>query len=320
MRRFGTGALVVVSTVLLVAASFGWWANRDLLDSERFSDSTVEVLQQTSVQDALTAFITQQISDAAGRNLRLAQPIISAIVREVVTSAPFQKVFEEALTEVHAAVVDGNAEDAVVNLSGVVGDVRAALKQIAPDLADNIPTQRQIEFRVLDRTQLRVIDRITSLTRTVTVVLTVLALLGYAVALAVSARRWRTLAFAGWSVLVGFGAVLVLQVAGRFAVGLAVPDQVDASAAQDAYGIVSHFMLVCAIVLGVVGLLVALVAGWTDRNGGWQIARGHAVAGARWFRTQVGTTTPADRAAAGAGAARPGSAVAAAARGEVGSV
>jgi len=318
MRRFGAGFLVVVSTILLVAASLGWWANRDLLDSQRFSTGTVKVLQQTSVQDALTEAITDQISDAAGRDLRLAQPIIAAIVREVVTSTAFQKIFEGALTEVHGAVVDGSAKDAVVNLTEVVGDVRAALKQIAPDLADKIPTQRQIEVQVLDRTQLDLIDRVTGLTRTVTVVLTVLALVGFAGALTLSSRRWKTLAFAGWSVLVAFGFVFVVQVAGRVAIGIAIPNEIDAKAAQDAYGIVSHFVLTTAIVLGIVGLLTALAAGWIDRNGGWSVARDHLRRGARWVRAQVPATG--DGAAAPATGPGAGSTVAAAARGEVTSV
>ena len=80
MRRFGAGVLVVVSTVLLVMASFGWWADRDILDSKRFSSNGVEVLQQPSVQDALTAFITERISDdGSSRSRRIPGVSVSRI-------------------------------------------------------------------------------------------------------------------------------------------------------------------------------------------------------------------------------------------------
>ncbi|MEI8001735.1 MAG: hypothetical protein WCI50_10310 [Actinomycetes bacterium] len=290
MRRFTSGLIVVLATVLLVVSTFGWWANRNLLNSQRFATGTTKVLQESSVQDALTATITNEISRSAGRDVRLAEPIIAAVVRGIVTSDAFQHVFATALTHVHEAVVNGGAKEAVIDLSHTVDDVRLALKQIAPGLAEKIPSGRKIEVKVLDRTQLGLVDRITSLTHTVTVLVTVVTFALLALALAISPRRWRTLAFVGWSMLVGFAILLVVQVTIRIAIGIAIHTQVNASAAQDVYQVMTRGLVGAAIALGVVGLLIGLLGGWIDRHGGWSAFTRALGSGVRWLRSHAART------------------------------
>src|SRR5262245_26772396 len=164
-RRILASILVVIGALLLLLSSFGWWADRFFLNSERFTDSANKILDQEEVQDALSFAITQQISEQSGSNLSLAEPVIETIVREIITSEPFQKIFDAAVFRAHHAVVEGGARQMVLDLSESVDKVRAALRPIAPNLAKKIPKGETVEVRILSKTQLDTVYDITNIVK-----------------------------------------------------------------------------------------------------------------------------------------------------------
>ena len=70
-RRITASVLVVLGALLLLIASFGWWANRYFLNSDRFSAKASQIVANEDVQDALTAAITNKISQQSGRDIRI---------------------------------------------------------------------------------------------------------------------------------------------------------------------------------------------------------------------------------------------------------
>src|SRR5262245_45950984 len=164
-RRILASILVVIGALLRLLSSFGWWADRYFLNSERFTNSAHKILEQEKVQDALAFAITQQISEQSGRNLSLAEPVIQTIVREIITSEPFQKIFDAAVLRAHHAVVEGGARQMVLNLSDSVDNVRSALRPIAPNLAKKIPKGETVEVKILSETQLDTVYDITNVVK-----------------------------------------------------------------------------------------------------------------------------------------------------------
>lgn len=292
-RRIGASILAVLTAVLLLLTSLGWWADRYLLDSRRFTDSSNKVLDQQDVQTAFAVAITDQISNAAGTDLRIVQPFISSIVSGVVQSDQFQNVFDAAVYRAHRAIVGGGARNAVLNLSDVVDRVRAAIEPIAPNIADKIPEGEQVRLRLLDKTQLNTVYDTLNFVKDAVIVLTILTILCFAGALALSPRRWRTLALTGWVVFGVFVVRLVLQRVGRGVVGglTGVPEY--SSAAKSAYQVVLHGLAVQTVVILVVAVVVAVFAGWTDRHGGWAGVVATVKRGGAWARAQLPSRTPA---------------------------
>src|SRR4051812_3477448 len=197
-RRILASILVVVGVLLVLLAGYGWWAKRYFLDSERFSAKATKILDQQDVQDALAFAITDQISSKSGRDLSLAEPVIQSIVREVVGSDQFQRIFDGAVERAHHAVVEGGAHEMVLDLSETVDQVRGALEPVAPNLAAKIPKGETIEVRIFDKTQPDTIYKVTNAVKKGVVAITVLAVMFLAAGIALSPRRWRTLALAGW--------------------------------------------------------------------------------------------------------------------------
>lgn len=286
-RRILASILVVLGALLLLVSSFGWWANRYFLNSERFSAKASQIVANEDVQDALTVAITTQISKSAGRDLRVAEPIIGTIVHQVVQSEQFNTVFDAAVLRAHKAVVGGGGRQVVLNLTETLDDVKSALGTIAPNLADKIPPGDQVQVRIFDKTQLDTIYDITNLTKTAVVGVTILALLSLAGGVALSPRRWKTLALAGWVTLGVFAFSLIGVVTGRMITGSFVKRDEFRPGVEAAYRIITRGLIVQAFVIGILGLLVALAAGWIDRHGGWASARAAMGKGTSWARRQM---------------------------------
>lgn len=301
-RRIGASVLAVVAAVLLLLTTLGWWAHRYLLDSQRFTDSANQIVDDQQVQDALTVAITDQISQAAGTDLNIVQPFIGSIVQGVVQSSQFQFVFDQAVYRAHDAIVSGNARSAVLDLSDVVDRVRAAIEPIAPNIAKEIPSGEKLRLTILDKTQLQTTYDTLNLVENVFVVLTLLTVVCFVAALAVSPRRWRTLALCGWVVVGLFALRLLAQRIGRGVVS-GIPDVPQYSkAAGSSYQIVLHGLVVQTVVILVIALVVALFAGWTDRHGGWAAVVATTKRGGAWAKAQLPTRPPAPALAAAGGA------------------
>lgn len=297
-RRVGAAVLAVLGVVLLLASSYGWWAKRYFLDSARFTAKADQILDEPAVQDALAVAITDEISAASGRDLRIAQPFVATIVGEIVESSQFRAVFDAAVSRLHRAVVGGGARDAVLDLSAIVDEVRDALEPVAPDLADEIPSGERVRVTLLDETQLETIYDTTNLIEDIVIGLTVATVIVLGAAIALSPRRWRTLALAGWVTLGVFVVSLLVVRVGRSVVG-SFPDRSEyADAAEAAYRVITRGLVVQGLVFAVMGLLVGLGASWTDRNGGWAAIQRAVRDAVAWIRAQVPRRAPAPAGAA----------------------
>jgi hypothetical protein len=291
-RRIGASVLAVLTAILLLLTSLGWWADRTLLDSDRFTSTADHVLDDEDVQSALAVAITAEISDEAGTDLRIVQPFINSIVTGVVQSDQFHAVFDAAVRRAHRAVVGGGARDAVLNLSDVVDRVHDAIEPIAPNIADEIPSGERLRLRLLDESQLSTVYDIVELVQDLVIVLTVLTVLCFAGAIALSPRRWRTVALTGWVTFGLFAVALVAQRVGRGVVGGITDVHEYSEAAQAAYRVILHGLVVQMAVILVIALLLAVFAGWTDRHGGWPAVTAAVRRGRDWARDQLPERAP----------------------------
>ncbi len=300
-RRILASILVILGALLLLLSSFGWWADRYFLNSDRFSSKATQILDQTDVQDALAFAITHQISEQSGRNLSLAEPVIQSIVREIVGSAAFQGIFDAAVLRAHHAVVEGGARELVLNLSESVDNVRSALRPIAPNLAKKIPKGEKVEVKILSKTQLDTVYKVTKIVKKGVIGITIVALLFFAGGIALSPRRWRTLALAGWMTLGFFAFSIVAVAVGRPITGSFIAEDTYSDAAQSAYKVITRGLLVQGVIFAVLGLLAGLLGGWVDRHGGWAAAMAATKRGGSWMRDQMPKKAPVPVAAAAGG-------------------
>jgi hypothetical protein len=285
LREIVATALLVLGGVGLVVASIGWSLERSVLDTSRFTGTANELLDQRAVQAELTHVIVRQLSREAGTDLRIAEPFLATIVTQVVESDPFRAVFDTALSGAHRVLVDRGTETIILDLTAAYDQIKGPLEQVAPKLAADLPSRRQLEVVLLQRSQLSTIwDAIDEVKRGV-VDVTVAALVLLAAGVVMAIDRWRAVARGAW-IVASAGATLVgaLFVA-RVVVRSSISDGVLADAVVAAVRVITTPLVVQSIVVVALAIVTALAAGFTARAGlgAWRPAVGraaHVLAGA----------------------------------------
>ena len=269
-RCIASIALVVLGAIALVVASTGRWLERSLLDTDNFTNRANAILDRPEIQAELTHVLVRELSKTAGTDLRIAQPFLAGIVAQVVDSDVFRSVFDRALTTAHSVLVDRETGQIILHLTGAYELVRGPLEQVAPKLAAELPSKRQLDILLLKRSQLTtvwdVIDRVERAVEVVTVVALVLLIAGVAL------DRWRALARAGFTIV---GAVVVLLLGllvGRFVLTAQADDQTLSDALRAAYRVLVESLVVQSVIIAVVALVVALLALYVSRHeiGAWR--------------------------------------------------
>jgi hypothetical protein len=254
-RRALVALLLVTAGLLLPFALVGLWTQQVLLDRERFTNLSDDLLDREAVR--------QGIADAVLTDVERTQPVpaaseppIRAGINSALTTPAYRAAFKESLGGVHDQLT---ADDDIVTLDVAPGvnlarsqnaQVAAALRnvQVAP-----IVIARRSEVPILwgavDGAQ-----RIALLTP-----LVVLALL--ALAVAVSDRRWRALGIAG-VVVAGVSLIFLgLMALAKQLVGRTLDQYAGRDAFDAAWDVIARSLANTTLII-VIGALVVGVGGF----------------------------------------------------------
>lgn len=267
-RRALVAVLVVVGCVLAPISVIGIWARNTLLDTNQYVDTVAPLAKDPAIQAAIANRVTQRLVKSVDIEGELKQSLppradfvvpyiasgfesfVHAATLKIVQSDRFQTLWENVNRRAHAqvvAVLEGKGTQTVDTRNGkVVLDVSALIDQVKKRLDDrgitifdNVGKKAPQQFVLFESEQLTKAQSGVRLLKTLTYALPFLALLAFAVAIALSPNRRRTLlraalgfAFAMALVLIVFnlarGAYLdAIENAGRSrAAGAAAFDQV----------------------------------------------------------------------------------------------
>jgi hypothetical protein len=161
-RRMTVAALIVLACVVLTAAVVGLWARRNFLDTDRFVDRAGPLIEEPSVQQALTNRLTEQLMTVVDpqalfaevlpeRGRLLAAPLANAVegfvrdrVESFVGSDQFERLWVGAVRVAHEAavrVLRGESEavaaengQVTLNLLPVVDAVLQRITAASPEI------------------------------------------------------------------------------------------------------------------------------------------------------------------------------------------
>ncbi|HZP30038.1 MAG TPA: hypothetical protein VFC99_13870, partial [Acidimicrobiia bacterium] len=225
------------------------------------------ILDEGDVQHALTQVVVRQLSDAAGADLQLAEPFLASVVQQVVEADAFRTVFDGAVSRAHHVLVTRGSTDFVLDLKQAYGRIKGTLEQVAPKLASQLPSERKLDILVLTHNQLSAVYDTIDQVKRIVEVLTIVGVVSVASGIALSPRRWRALALAGF-VLLGTAVLFLLAlVVGRAVLHSRIGDPVYADAARSVFGVLTRGLVVQTVVIGAVAVMVAVAARFTDRHG-----------------------------------------------------
>jgi hypothetical protein len=293
-RRALPIVLIVLATVIGVLSVFALWAKRQLLETETWTTTSEELIQNAEIQDALSTFIVTTIFDnvdveatlaerlppqvaplagpAAGALRGAADDIALKALEQPKVQALWVEANEAAQSKLIALIEDEG--EFVATTGGVVTlDLRSLLESVTEQLGigaklvERLPPETT-SIEVMESSELEAAQKGVNLLQTGAYVLTALTLLLYAAAVWLAGDRRRTMLRAvGFSFIV-VGAVVLFA---RNAAGGVVVDSLSDVASSDAavsatYEIGTSLMLETGqsiIAYGIVIVLAAWLAGPT---------------------------------------------------------
>jgi hypothetical protein len=288
--------LLVLATVVCVVAALGAWVDRELLDTDQFTTSSVEVLQDPAVQATTAAFLADQLIDgpAIAARLREALPprlaplagplsagageLAERTVLRIMRGGRFQKLWEQSTRLAHRqliAVIED--DDGLLARAGIVFDLRPQLGVLAERLGvTGAASGDKATVRVLRGDQLDTVRKVVDVFQKLRWVAAVLAVVLLAAVVATAPDHARGLINVGIALVVG-GLILLLarRVGGRELVGALSGNGASSEATASMWRILTSLLAQIAgtgIVLGVVCLASGWVAGasaWAGRTRRW---------------------------------------------------
>jgi hypothetical protein len=285
-RRSLATALVVLTAVLLTAATVAGYARRAFFDSDQFADRAAATLSDPSVRTLVGERVTDDVVLSHQEDLLAARPIIASTISSVVGGGAFRSLFRRAALDAHRAVFDHDQDTVVLTVADVGTVAAAALRTLDPRIARQVSERGRVEVvdRDLGSASGKAV-RIAHDVRVLAYVLAALTLAAAAAALVVSPDRRHTASRLGVAVAVVGVAVVVLYTVARAIVLDRFDDPDDRAAASAVWGAFLGDLRTFGWVLVGSGALVAAAAA--------SLVRPIAIEGTllRWWR--IVTTEPA---------------------------
>jgi hypothetical protein len=284
--------IIVLATVVGIVSVFALWAKRQLLESETWSTTSEELIQNAEIQDAVSTFIVTAIFDNVDveaqiaerlppRAAPLAGPAAGALrsaADDVALKALEQPRVQELWVEANAAaqskliaLIEDKGEFVSTTGGVVTIDLKSLLESVTDqlglgaDLVTKLPPEAT-SIEVMKSSELDAAQKGVNLLQTIGWVLTALTLLLYATAIFLAGDRRRAMLRS-----VGFSFILVgaFVLFARSAAGNLVVDSLSEAASSDdavsaVFEIGTSLLLETAqsiIAYGIVIVLAAWLAG-----------------------------------------------------------
>jgi hypothetical protein len=289
-RKFAVYGLVFLATLLLIVSSFTVWTKRQLLNTNAWTNSSVEVLnndqvraalsnrvvdllyQRVDVQGELRASLPEQAKPVAPAAAAALQTAAVRTVDTLLAAPRVQDLWERANRRAHTAIVRVLEGKPVRGVSTANGTVTLDLRPIVDRLADRLgvgdrlrenvpPTAGQIVLLKSD--QLEAAQNAVQILRVLSVfiVFAVLALYALAIYLARGHRR-TVLEVCGASMLFsGLIVIVIRRLVGNALVDSLVSTEAGRQPVRAIWFIETELLRDIGIALIVYGT-IAIVAGW----------------------------------------------------------
>ena len=247
-RRALPMIIIVLATIIAIVSVFALWAKRQLLETETWTTTSEELIQDAEIQSALNTFIVTAIFDNVDVEAELANrlppqvaplagPVAGAlrsaadnVVEKALAEPKVQQLFVDASAAAQSkliALIDDEGEFVATTGGVVTLDLKSVLASVTaqlglPDVAAKLPAEAS-SIEIMKSSELEAAQKGLNLLQKIGYVLTALVLLMYAAAIFLAGdRRRQTLRAVGFSfIFVGIVVLFARGAAGNLVVELA---------------------------------------------------------------------------------------------------
>jgi hypothetical protein len=140
-RRHVSTALVVVATVAAIVAVLASWAERTLFDSPEFADRATVTLRSAPVRQALADVLADRLAASGVADLSSFRSVLVPLLEDVEQTDGFKQLFRAAIVEVHRAVFQRHADQALLELGDTLSILTSTAKATNDSLAAKLPNE-----------------------------------------------------------------------------------------------------------------------------------------------------------------------------------
>ena len=296
-KQIAVGVLLVLGTLFWTAFGFGLWAERQVLDTDEWVDTSGDLLEDEQIRNALGVYLVDRLYDSTSVQDsleealppeldRLAGPAAAGLKQLAQRNAPrvlgsaavlgaWRKANEVAHSDLIALVESDAAERAVsLNLESLLREV-AEGTGIPPDAVDRLPPD-VASLQIASGEQLETARKALDLFKTLVWVLLALALVAFAAAIFLAADRRRTVLWVGGCLIFAAIAVFALRRLAEQVVVDALAEAPNAHAvAGDAWDITTSLLVDVALGSTLLGAFLV--------SGAWLAGPGRRATAVRRF-------------------------------------
>ena len=290
-RSVAVWAVLVVAGLLLLLTSFAVWINRVALNTQVFTDTTTQLLDDDAIRSAVAtravdelfanvdvqaeveAKLPTDVQSLSGPATAALQQASYQIVDRALKQPALQELFAASLEESHKTLVqilEGGGSRVSINGGVVTLDLRQIVGEAADriglgqEVADKIPADAG-QIVILRSDQLDAAQTSFQLLKTLAWVLPLLTLVAFGFAVWLAGERRRAVRGVGIVlVVVGVLGLLAARLTQNYLVTSLVAHKSDREAANNAWNILTDLMrgsFRWMIVIGILFLIAAWLAG-----------------------------------------------------------
>lgn len=236
-RRGAVIALIGLGSVVGFLAIFSLWVARSVLETDTWTENSTELLEDEEIREPVASFVVEevfadvdieaelrrrlpsQLQGVAGPASGALRQLADDVANEALQRPRVQQLWADANEAAHAAfvqLVEGDGERVQTEGGGVTLDLGTIVEQIATqvgiDVSGKIPPDAG-QLEVLGEDELSAVQDIFNALRPLAIVLTLAALLLYALAVYL-AKGWRRQALKTVGFAFAITGILVLVVRG----------------------------------------------------------------------------------------------------------
>jgi hypothetical protein len=265
LRQIASILLIVLGGIALVGGILERYADRNLLDPERFADRAVSVLDDEGAQKEIANVIVNEL-ERQGVDRSEAQKAVNKNIGTVTQNEQFREALTVALVVANEAALGNLEEDVNVRVENIGGPLADAIGKTSPDLARQI--QSNVDLAIVNTGSAEALvdvarkaDDLSGLSLVLPILGGLLMLGGIAVA---NDRRTAVFGAAMGVALAGV-AVFAGYIAGREIAARQPDDDAAQEAARAIWDAVFGGLQTLGLVMAGAGALVALIAGVASR-------------------------------------------------------
>ena len=285
-RRWVVGLLILLGCILLAGGNAALWVRDVVLDTNTWVSTVGPLSRSEVVAGTLSVYVVGEIFDAVdveavaqealpeelavltGPLVGVLQDLTSDTVTKLIQTDQFNAVWVTANRAAHAVAMEAlRGERSLLYLED--GALTFDLSDVFASLENTLGLQRLGLFAgeenpgkivLFTNQQVALVQQVLAAIDTVGTLLPLLALVGFVIAWLVSLWRRQTLMWIGIGVLITAALSLVVLAVAQPVVLATIPDPLFRTLADEIWGVILNGLIWQTVLLGVLGLLIALGA------------------------------------------------------------